>query len=332
MRQQGRTPGSIGYPLKMSGSLDPKPWGGKRLASYGKQLPDEPIGESLESGSDSLVTNGRFAGRTLGALAVSHPDALLGARGAAVSGAFRDFPLLVKLIDARENLSVQVHPDDALAPAGSRGKTEAWLVLLAEPGSRLIVGIEGALDLASIEHRIVSKPVTAGDVYFIPAGTVHAIGAGVLLYEAQQASDVTFRLYDWGRQRDVHIEEGLRASRAGQRATRVSPLRLDDAREMLVACRHFAIERWSVDGRVTVIPSPESFRVLTVLDGAASIEEVDVALGDTLVLPADLPAGVIAGAATVIVAYIPDLDADVVRPLMAAGHNARSIDLLGVSW
>jgi mannose-6-phosphate isomerase len=323
---------TIQYPLRMSGALDPKPWGGSRLALFGKQLPDEPIGESLESGSESRVTNGPLAGRTLVDLVRSNARSLLGSRGDTASGSFRDFPLLVKLIDAHENLSVQVHPDDELAPAGKRGKTEAWLILHAQPGARIVAGVDGPLDPDRIEDHIVSVPVHSGDVFFIPAGTVHAIGAGVLLYEVQQASDVTYRLYDWGRQREMHVHEGTRASRVDQRAARITPLRLDEQREMLTACSFFALERWSIRDRFLLRSTPEVFRVLTVVDGDLWVSDVAAARGDTLVIPADLPECTIRGDGTVLVTYIPDVAADVVSPLAAAGHERATIDSIGINW
>jgi len=323
---------AVGYPLKMAAALHAKTWGGDRLRLYGKRLEAEQVGESLESSSDSIVTNGPLAGRTLGELAWAYPAALLGARGASVSGAARDFPLLVKLIDARESLSVQVHPDDDMAPPEARGKTEAWLVLQAEPGSRLIVGVDGPLDLPRIEHQLVFEPVAPGDVFFLPAGTIHAIGAGVLLYEVQQASNVTYRLYDWGRDRELHVRDAERVSRVPQRATRVTPLRLDDEREMLAACRHFAIERWTLTGRRVLRAYQESFRVLTILQGSLSIAGTLAGTGDTVVLPADLSECVMEGNAEVVVAYIPDIERDVVAPLESAGRRRQDIDALGIVW
>lgn len=320
----------IADPLLMRPTLDPKPWGGRRLAAYGKSLPDEPIGESLESGAEAVIDGGPFDGVELGVLARDRPQALLGSRGADAAGRLGDFPLLVKLIDAQQDLSIQVHPSDALAPPGRRGKTEAWLILESEKGGSLVTGVSGPIDAESIGERIVREPVRAGDIFFVPAGTVHAIGAGVLLYEVQQASDVTYRLYDWGRPRELHLERGLEAADPASRARRVEPLRLDAWREVLVACRHFLLERWTLDDATTVAGDGATCRVLTVTDGAITIGGREIGVGASVVLPADLPAVTLAGQARILVASIPDLAADVIGPLRSAGHGDEAITRLGI--
>ena len=321
---------AIGVPLLLEPTLDLKPWGGRRLARYGKTLPPEPIGESIESGSDSVIVGGPFDGVTLGTLAQRHPAALLGTRGVLAAGDFADFPLLVKLIDAQQDLSIQVHPSDGQAPPGKRGKTEAWLVLEAEDGGSLITGVTGAIDPDTIGCQVVREPVDAGDVFFVPAGTVHAIGAGVLLYEVQQASDVTYRLYDWGRPRELHLVEGLAAADPTSRARRVSPVRRSDAREILVACSHFALERWRIEGTSAVRSDAGTCRVITVIDGTVTIASVRAERGRTVVLPADFRATDISGDATILIASVPDLDTDVIGPARGAGYDDAAIRQLGV--
>ncbi|MDI3340488.1 MAG: class I mannose-6-phosphate isomerase, partial [Sphaerobacter sp.] len=199
----------ICYPLVLQPRYDPKLWGGRRLETVlGKALPtSEPIGESLESGDSATVLNGPLAGHTLGDLARQQPTALLGERGARASEPFHDFPLLAKFIDATDILSLQVHPDDAAAaPLGKRGKTEAWHIIHADPGASLITGLRTGVTIQAIREAIAAgtfeelierQPVRAGDTLIVPAGTVHAIDAGILLYEIQENSDITYRLYDW---------------------------------------------------------------------------------------------------------------------------------------
>lgn len=313
----------------MAASLDPKPWGGHRLAQFGKLVSEEPIGESLESGSESRVTNGLLAGRTLGELALTHQRSLLGTRGQAAARERSDFPLLVKLIDASENLSVQVHPNDDHAPAGKRGKTEAWLILDAAPGARIVTGVEGFLDRERISDQIVSVEVSAGEVYFIRAGTIHAIGAGVLLYEVQQASDVTYRLYDWGRKREMHLDDGVRSADVTLRVARMTPVRIDRTRELLAACEYFALERWTIRDRHTLPRSPETFRVVTVLSGQLTAAGVAATSGDTLVLPADLPPSTFDGSAVIVVAYIPGMAADGNASQLDARHDGDPNDAAG---
>lgn len=320
---------NIAVPLLLAPSYDAKTWGGRRLATLGKTLPPGNIGESLESGPDAVVDGGPFGGTTLGDLARTHPRALLGKRGQAAAGTFADFPLLVKLIDAHQDLSVQVHPDDEHAPAGKRGKTEAWYVLDAAPGAKIVSGVRGPIALDRIESRLIETVVRPGDVYFVPAGTVHAIGAGVLLYEIQQASDVTWRLYDWGRPREVHVEAALAAARPELVASRISPLRIDAHRDVLAACRHFALERLVLVGGSALPAFPEAFRIVTVLDGAIEIGRVRLCAGASAVLPADLPNHATKGEASLLLGYIPDLEYDIRRPLLAAGHGLSSIQRLG---
>ena len=216
-------------PIKLQPLLDPKIWGGRRLAEFGFDLPaGEPIGEALLTAPACGIANGPWAGRTLGELIASDPIGLLGPSGLELAGANDVFPLLIKLIDASTALSIQVHPNDAQAPAGSRGKTEAWYVLDATPGAVLYVGLTDPESFAevstesragiSIGGRIRKVPVLPGDALFIPAGTIHAIGAGVLLYEIQQPSAITYRFDDWGRlddqgnPRELHIENAIAVS------------------------------------------------------------------------------------------------------------------------
>ncbi|HEX5165077.1 MAG TPA: type I phosphomannose isomerase catalytic subunit, partial [Thermomicrobiales bacterium] len=282
-------------PLLITPSYDAKTWGGRRLEQLGKILPGGAIGESLESGPAAVVNGGPFDGVTLGELARTHAAALLGKRGQAAAAAFADFPLLVKLIDAHQDLSVQVHPDDARAPAGKRGKTEAWYILDAEPGARIITGVTGLIQVDRIGEQLVETVVRPGEVYFVPAGTVHAIGAGVLLYEIQQASDVTWRLFDWGRPREIHVEAALAAADPDRQATRIESCRITQDREMLVACRYFALERWTIDDRTALPAFPLAFRVVTVLEGELVAGNVRVPHGATVVLPADLPESELTG-------------------------------------
>ena len=320
---------AIAVPLLLTPSFDAKTWGGRRLETFGKVLPPGAIGESLESGPEATIDGGPFDGVNLGELARSRPSALLGSRGISAAGSFADFPLLVKLIDAHQDLSVQVHPDDAAAPPGKRGKTEAWYILDAAPGARIVTGVRGPIEIGRIEEQLGETLVSPGEVYFVPAGTVHAIGEGVLLYEIQQASDVTWRLYDWGRPREIHVSQALAATRTGSTAARIRPLQAEEGRDILVACRYFALERWEVDGERNLPPSSDVFRVLTVLDGDLSIGDVQIRRGASVVLPSDLPPIHAEGAGRFLLGYIPDLEADIRRPLLAAGHAPEEISRLG---
>lgn len=343
---------AIGYPLLLEPRHDEKIWGGRRLETVlGKALPPEvAVGESLETGDEAIVTNGALAGRSLGDLARELPGALLGSRGALASAPFGDFPLLVKFIDASDALSLQVHPDDAAAaPLSKRGKTEAWHVIEAEPGAALITGLRGevtvdevrqAIEQSRFEGLIERRPVQRGETLIVPAGTVHAIDAGVLLYEIQETSDITYRLYDWGRvdhlgrPRDLHVEDALRVMVPGRRAITTTPLALDELRTVLAACRYFTLERWEiVDGWAVPAPGGASFRLLSCVSGEAELRFGDstlrLARGQTALLPADLPACTLDGQAAILCGWIADLAAEIVGPLLDAGHGPEPIALLG---
>ena len=336
------------YPMLLAPRFDPKIWGGRRLESVlGKQLPtDERFGESLESDGASHIVNGPAAGSSIDDLLQADAAALLGPLGMVASGDFADFPLLAKFIDASDVLSVQVHPNDEEAvPLGKRGKTEAWHIVHAEPGATLITGLKPGLSRADISQAIeevrlgelvVEQSVSSGDTLLIPAGTTHAIGAGILLYEIQEASDVTFRMYDWGRTDDegnprkLHVRESLEVVKPELRADRVAPLHIDQQRWMLAACRFFALERWDFQ-RVPVDVSLDgsSFRLISAIGGAARLSandvSIDLASGQTALIPASVGQLQVDGIATLLVSYVPDLELDVVAPLSQAGHADEDI-------
>lgn len=324
-------------PLKLAASLHETIWGGRNLATLaGKQLPDGArIGESWETETGNRVLNGAYRGRTLGEAVSELGEAMLGSRALEVFGA--RVPLLAKFIDAQDQLSVQVHPDDAFARAhggGRLGKTEAWYVLHAEPGAQLVYGlaraanedeVKAAIGANQLEGLLHSFTVRAGDVVFVPAGTVHAIGAGVVLYELQEYSDITYRLYDYGRlqangqPRELHVEYGLRVMRyAPARADTVAPVAVTETpgmrRRVLVACRYFVLEEMVMDGVAPMATAPTSCEILSVLGGACQIavpggEPVTLGLGETAVLPARLGRYELRGAnARLLRSYVPEAD------------------------
>ncbi|TGL42396.1 mannose-6-phosphate isomerase, partial [Leptospira langatensis] len=207
--------------LKFEPIYKEKVWGGRKLETVlGRKIPAGDIGESWEIsdyGSDlSIVTNGEFAGKTFREVYLSHPDAIL---GKAFVG--KEFPLLIKLIDAKEKLSVQVHPDDAYAEEfdpDSSGKKEAWTVLQADPGSKLVCGFSRKTDRDEfskyvetnrVEEILNEVEVKELDSFLLNPGRIHAIGGGILLMEVQQSSDSTYRVYDYGRPRELHLKKAL---------------------------------------------------------------------------------------------------------------------------
>jgi mannose-6-phosphate isomerase len=342
---------SLAYPLLLAPRFDAKIWGGRRLETVlSKTLPDgQRYGESLESDGDSLVLNGPMAGKTIRDLIRSDAHSLLGTRGTQASGEFGDFPLLAKFIDASDVLSVQVHPDDSEArPYGKRGKTEAWHIIAADPGATLITGVDPDVSISQVEQAIhevrlgelvIEQPVQAGDTLLVPAGTTHAIGAGILLYEIQQASDVTYRMYDWGRlddagnPRKLHVSESLAVIKPGLRAERISPLQLTPSRSVLAACSYFALERWELPFEEgTIELDGGSFRLISSLSGettiAAGHESVPLSAGQTVLIPAGTGSFTITGDGTVLVSYVPDLRQDIIVPLRREGHSSDNIAAL----
>lgn len=294
-------------PFRCAPILKAKPWGGRRLASlFGRVLPPgEPIGESWEVsdvGNDvSTVADGPWAGRTLRDVATRDAAALYGAKRLPPEC----FPLLVKLLDATAPLSVQVHPDDATAErlGAPSGKTEAWVVLHAEPGATLWRGVRPGTTRATLEARLAAGtlpgvlhaiPAAAGDVVLVPPGTIHAIGAGVVLYEIQQAADVTYRLADWGRlgtdgrPRPLQVREALASVDLAQPCLdKRIPAAIAPAQELLVACDKFTLRRWR--GAVAEDARRIGPHCVTVIAGrgtlAGEFGRVDARAGDTLVVP-----------------------------------------------
>lgn len=233
------------YVGRVWGFGDLRPW-------YDRVAGTEPIGEVWLTGDRCTAASGAHAGEPLGALFEKSSAAML---GAALS---TDSPLLIKVIFAREKLSVQVHPDDLLAQkyGFARGKTECWYALDAEPGAQVACGLKPGVTLGEVREGIESGTleeslnlvtVFAGDLIFVDAGTVHAIWPGSVLLEVQQNCDITYRLYDYGRPRELHIEKGLEATQLSTHAGKIKPEKLID-RTVLIDSDYFVIERIPVTG------------------------------------------------------------------------------------
>ncbi|GAB4318677.1 MAG: class I mannose-6-phosphate isomerase [Phototrophicales bacterium] len=300
------------YPLLLQSTLHVKVWGGRKLAEVlHKPLPtDEPYGESWELHDTSIIMNGVDAGRTLGDLLQQHGTDLIGTRYNPADG----FPLLAKLLDASDWLSVQVHPDDAqaaLLEGQPRGKTEAWVILAADPGAQLVIGVQpgtshqtmsAAIQRNTLESHLVFADVKAGDVLFIPAGTIHAIGPGILLYEIQQSSDTTYRLYDWGRMgldgkpRALHIEKGVQVSNV-QTLPHIQSFDLTQDAQLLHS-PFFSTYVCQINGE-RAFKTDDTFHALTCIDGqlTATAHGVSVTfnIGQTVLIPMSLADYVVSG-------------------------------------
>lgn len=289
--------------LQLIPEYHPRVWGGRRLQSSG----DPPIGEAWIVYEHNRIANGAYAGRTLAEAGAELGAALLGRAVVAHTGL--RFPLLIKLLDCNDWLSIQVHPNDAQAVAlegpGHFGKTEAWHVLEADADACLIAGVKAGTSLESLAAAIRNgtvldwvqrQAVRAGDTVYMPAGTLHALGPGLLIYEVQQTSDITYRVWDWNRPasagRALHIEQSLAVTdptAVGQ----VRPLRpmMDTDAQQLVACPYFTLDLLASNTETLALDTEgQSFHALTVIQGSAIVESGDASatLGryETVLVPA----------------------------------------------
>lgn len=342
------------YPLLTRARLVHPIWGGEQLASW-LGLPAETparLGETWQVYDDNPIINGPLAGQTLAEATRALGVALVGERTLGRYGA--DFPLLAKFLDAADKLSIQVHPDDAYAhrreaATGFHGKTEAWYILSAAPGASVIYGLKqpstredfrAAVEDGTVEQVLQRLPVKAGDVIYVPAGTVHAIEAGIVLFEIQQKSDLTYRVYDYGRRdaktgqpRALHLDKALEVMDYAPPARGpVPPLEIEPGRDLLVACPYFALERWQAEREHALTTNPATFEIMTVIDGAARLSwaggEVVLPRGTSVVVPAALGKYTLTpvrGQATWLRVYVPDVEGDLLQPLRASGFGAERL-------
>lgn len=294
-------------------------WGGNRLNSdFGKEINLEPLAETWECSTHpngmSIVACGHYAGRTLKNVIGEHPEML--GKHSEKNG---DLPVMVKLIDAKEDLSVQVHPDDEYAERsenGQKGKTEFWYILDATRDATIIYGLHHSCTRADLVYSIENGsfqsylqriPVKRDDVFLINAGTIHALGAGTLVAEIQQTSDLTYRLYDYdrrdkdGRKRDLHIQKALDVANLDGIPEPRQPMRVlryaqGCATELLVRCRYFQVERMLINTerirkRVSYQTDDLSFKVLLCISGCGVLsfegEVIEMFKGDCIFVPAN---------------------------------------------
>lgn len=294
------------------GFRDLRPW-------YDRIAGEDPIGEVWLTGDDCLVGTGPNVGKTLGEVFRESPAAMLGAESASA-----DSPLLIKVLFAREKLSVQVHPDDELAQkyGQPRGKTECWYALAAEPGARVAAGLKPGVTLdrvskgiqnGTLEESLQLLPVCTGDMVFVDAGTVHAIWPGSILLETQQNSDITYRMYDYGRPRELHVDKSIEATRLVTGAGKVPPQKLAD-RTILIESQYFCVERIPVEvsrSSTTLPGADESTAGLSYLFAAAGSARLASPGFGEVQLP---PRGIVAVPASSPIFAIQDLgDLDLIR-------------------
>ncbi len=306
-------------PVKLKPAYKDYIWGGEKLRSiYGKETDLSPLAESWELSCHpdglSIISGGDYDGKTLDSY-IKENKGCLGTLCKA-----DELPILIKLIDAQDNLSVQVHPNDEKAKEweNQNGKTEMWYVVQADKGAKMTCGmrqdttkeeLKKAIKNNTVEELLNTVPSKKGDVFFVEAGTVHAIGRGNVIAEIQQNSNVTYRLYDYGRigkdgkPRELHIEKGVKASNCKKSEPRKIPIYSDGTR-LLGSCEYFAVKEIKFSGTKTFVADEKSYHALIVVDGDAEIVTESYAkkikAGETVFIPANMGKYTLSGKATIL--------------------------------
>jgi mannose-6-phosphate isomerase len=316
------------YPLQFEPILKDRIWGGEKLKTLlNKPITSKITGESWElstvEGDVSIIANGIFKGKSLMEIIDESPDEVL---GTAVHKRFgKQFPLLFKYLDAREDLSIQVHPNDELAKKrhNSFGKTEMWYIMQADEEARIIVGFKEKSNSNEYIENLKNKTllsilddvkVKEGDVFFLETGTVHAIGAGLVVAEIQQTSDITYRLYDFdrvdaqGNTRELHVDLALEAINYNKVDTYRAYSKKINQSNVIVDCSYFTTNFIPLDGSEAVTKTGESFTVYMCVDGEFELEYNDEAFkyikGDTVLIPAGMSVFALNGKASILEIYI----------------------------
>ena len=316
------------YPLQFNSIFKDRIWGGEKLKTLlNKSISSKTTGESWEistvAGDVSIVSNGKYAGKSLNNLINELPNEILGTQVYARFGL--QFPLLFKYLDAREDLSIQVHPNDELAKKrhNSFGKTEMWYIIQADPEARIIVGFKQKSNAAAYLESLNAKTVISllddvkvksGDVYFLETGTVHAIGAGLVVAEIQQTSDITYRIYDFDRKdtqgntRELHVDLALEAINYDTVESKRAYLKNANESNEIVACPYFTTNFIPLDGEIKVSKTGTSFTVYMCVAGAFQIsydnQTYSYVFGDTILVPAAMQSYHINGKASILEIYI----------------------------
>lgn len=311
------------YPLKFENIYFEKIWGGRDLELFRANLPEGSIGESWDVAchphGTSTVANGEYKGMKLDELIEWKGSQLIGNR---ISKAW--FPLLVKLINAKEKLSVQVHPEDEYAMKTERemGKTEVWYIVEAFEGANIVVGtkectkeqFKKAIETGEFDALMNKISVKKGEVYFVKSGLIHSIGEGVIIAEIQQNSDTTYRVYDYNRGRELHIEKALEVVRLNLRGEKSTGLKLQMkgySKTYYCACQHFSLELYEIDDKITETSDKERFYIYTVVEGQGEImyyggnERINY--GDSILIPAYMGEYEIKGKLKLLKSYVPDI-------------------------
>lgn len=311
----------MGHILKMQPVFKEMIWGGKKLRDvYGYEIPSDKTGEawtiSAHKNGNCTIENTEYAGKTLAELFEEHRELFGDIEG-------DQFPLLVKYIDANDNLSVQVHPDDAYAGKheNSLGKTECWYVLQADEGTKMVMGHHAktkeefvrAVEEDDYDNLLNSFSIQEGDFFYIPSGTLHAICSGSLIYEAQQSSDITYRVYDYhrkdkdGNERQLHVKQSIDVTRVPADISQnkdFSCEKLENgSKTALIESEFFAVDKYELNGK-NVIINDKPFQLVSVIEGDGMIDTMKVKKGDNFVICSDQKETVFDGMMQVMIATL----------------------------
>lgn len=335
------------YPIKFKPVYKNYIWGGRYFEKFDRELPEGILAESWElschKNGVSMVANGELIGSSLPDIVKVDPQNVLGTRFPADC---QEVPLLIKFIDANDKLSVQVHPDDNFAAVyeGGLGKNEVWYIMDAKPGAKLIAGLKPGVTREvfaqcirdnRMEECLLEVEVQRGDVVYIPAGRIHAIGAGIVLTEIQQTSDTTYRVYDYNRLdgngtvRPLHQDKALNVTdfSAGRGDVKIKGIKHkineNCTKTIFIANRFFACEKYEAKGNFTESTDGSKFFILICIEGSGTIRSdsmtVEFKAGETVFIPASLGEYKLEGTFTSIKTYIPDFRKDIVEPMRNAG-------------
>ncbi len=341
------------YPIKFIPVYKNYIWGGRYFERFGRELPEGKLAESWElschKNGVSTAANGSFQGQLLTDIVKTDPLNILGKNFPA---GCQEVPLLIKLIDANENLSVQVHPDDNYAAVfeGGIGKNEIWYIMDAHPGAKLVTGLKPgvtreaflqSIQEGRIEECLQKVEVQSGDVIHIPCGQLHSIGAGIVVAEIQQTSDITYRIFDYNRvdgsgmRRPLHIDKALSVVDFNRAVCQTKipgvEITLDDAgtKTVYLANSFFALEKYYLDGNTSETTDGSKFYVYLCLEGKGKVlsdeMDVDFTAGETFLIPASMGDYTLKGRFTALKTYVPDLRADIIGSMREAGCSNEQI-------
>ena len=312
------------YPIKFENLYYERIWGGKDLEKFRNNVPEGVIGESWDiachKNGTVKVANGELKGKGFDEVIKEYGNKFLG-NSISID---EDFPLLIKLITAKDKLSVQVHPNDEYAKRveNDLGKTEAWYVVDAEEGSSLIVGTKDcdketfkkAIEDGNLDKYLNKIPVKKGDFFYVQSGLVHAICEGILIAEIQQSSDTTYRVYDYNRGREIHVEKALDVIDFSLKGENTQGITIkNDGYDKTYLClgEYFTIQKYEVNTSVKEASDEDRFYLFTCVDGEGTIKynggEEKISMGDSIFIPASLGEYELCGKFTLLKSYVPDV-------------------------